>query len=296
MIDAEIKTLGAPMWNFLTSTFSREVLGSKSVTLAFVALVIAVLVASVTYFIFSFAGGEAGKNSKALFETIPVTLQLLVFGVFLLAFVAVWFMLYVQYVREAEDIYSRLREKLTGSWQVKYELYPGQNRNPAFDYVPSIVCDVAVNEATKKLEIHFDIKDHPLFEDGKQIIQTIALRHESENRYSMSYYYKMARGLNPLLATHILKDDTDEKQTDLLVEIFATLIFEDVKPKEKVKLIKGEWFDLNGNLIRLFSLVSEIKEHQDPDSDRIFRKKLSDAEITRDNFAALMGEINFSRS
>jgi hypothetical protein len=282
------------MFKFITATFSREVLGSKSVSLAFVAFALAVLIASVAYFIFAFTNGSADKSGDFLRFVAPSSsFQILVFVVFLFAFVLIWFLLYLQYNREAEDIYSRLREKLAGNWQIRYELYPDQNRYAPYDKVPSVPCKIAVNEATKKLEILFEIDDDPLFENGKQTIRTIALRHEADNRYSMSYYYKMSCGLNTNLSQHLLNEKGDGTRTDLEVEIFASLNFEDPLSKSEVDRMSGEWFDLNGNLIRLFSLVSELKEHQK--DDKIFKRKLSEAVVTRDNFAASMGDIIFFR-
>jgi hypothetical protein len=125
------------------------------------------------------------------------------------------------------------------------------------------------------------------------MIQTVALRHETENKYSMSYYYKVKQPLSLALTPYLMSEDGVTACTELNVEIFATLNFDDTRHKEAVKFIKGEWFDLNGNLIRLFSLISEFKDHKD--DEKTFRRKLSDAIINRDNFAALMGDITFSR-
>jgi hypothetical protein len=259
----------------------------------FVSLVIAVLVAAVAYPIFALTGGGVGNTWGFRFGPLQIWIQSLVFAVFLFSFILVWFLLYVQYNREAEDIYSRLREKLVGTWQVKYELYPNQYRHNPLEQTPTSVCEIAVDQATKKLELLFAIENHPLFESGKQVIRTISLRHEANNRYSMSYYYKMHLGLNPVVSQHLLEEENEGNVTSLEIEIFSSMFFGDVAPKQEIKLIQGEWFDLNGNLIRLFSLVSEIKEHQA--DEKLFRKRLSEAVISRDNFAALMGLIRFSR-
>jgi hypothetical protein len=99
-----------------------------------------VLVAAANYFIFGFTSGQiGGEASGAKFGAITQFQQLVVLAVFLLSFVLIWFLLYVQYIREAEDIYSRLREKLCGIWQVKYEIYPGQYGNSPFDQVPALL-------------------------------------------------------------------------------------------------------------------------------------------------------------
>jgi hypothetical protein len=170
------------MLDFLKSSFSKEVLGSKSVTLAFVALILATLIACAEFLLFSFNNGQAGSGGSS---------------------------------------------------------------------------------------------------------------HLSESQYSMSYYYKETQDLTPAVSLHVLAEDGQNSRPDLAIEIFAALTFEDLSTSKEVKRISGEWFDLNGNLIRLFSLISELREHEK--DDRIFRKKLSDATINRANFAAIMGEITFFR-
>src|SRR5258708_8805 len=281
------------MLDFLKNTFSKEVLGSKSVTLAFVALILATLIAAAEFLLFSFNGGQAGSSGSTFeFAHFSRSFQLIVIGSLVFGFVLIWFLLYVQYNREAEDIYSQLREKLVGVWQVKYELTPGQNGQSPWDPAPVIICKIAINPATKKLEILFDLDQHPIFTGKTQVIQTISLSHLSENKYSMSYYYKETQDLTPAVSLHVLAEDGQNSRPDIAIEIFAALTFEDLSTTKEVKRISGEWFDLNGNLIRLFSLISELKEHEK--DDKIFRRKLSDAIIHRDNFAALMGEITFS--
>ncbi|MCK1650226.1 hypothetical protein IVA88_02070 [Bradyrhizobium sp. 149] len=282
------------MLDFLKNIFSKEVLGSKSVALAFVALVIAGLIAAAEFVLFSFSTGQTGSAGSTFeFAHFSRTFQLIVAATLIFGFVLIWFLLYVQYNREAEDIYSQLREKLVGTWQVTYELAPGQNAQGPWDPAPVIICKIAINPSTKKLEILFDLDKHPVFTGRTQVIQTISLGHVSENKYSMSYYYKEKQDLTAAISLHILPENEQSSHTDLDVEIFAALSFEDLSTTPEVKLISGQWFDLNGNLIRLFSLISELRQHED--DDRIFRKKLSDATISRDNFASLMGDITFSR-
>jgi hypothetical protein len=276
--------------------FSKEVLGSKSVTLAVVALAAGFLIGGVALFLFSFTSVTAGQGSWSLnLGSMTTTVRGIVFAAFLLPFVSIWFLLYVMYNREADDIYSGLREKLVGVWSVQYELAPGQTRITPLTRIPAMPCAIEVNPETKKLEIHFDIRNHALFEDGEQVIQTIALVHDVNNRYSMSYYYSIKRSLNLSVSQHILSEDDDESTcSELDVEIFAALSFEDVRASKTIDEFSGKWFDLNGNLIRLFSLVSEIQDHGR--DKEMYKKRLSDARIDRDNFAALMGEITFYRT
>jgi uncharacterized membrane protein len=104
------------------------------VSLAFIAPGLDVLITGVAFIIFAFVGGEWSNGGEAFnFGGLSGLLQGLVFVVFLLVFVLIWFVLYIQYNREAEDIYSRLRQKLVGKWEAKYELYPGRNQHNPYD-------------------------------------------------------------------------------------------------------------------------------------------------------------------
>jgi hypothetical protein len=75
------------------------------------------------------------------------------------------------------------------------------------------------------------------------------------------------------------------------IEIFANLEFEDTLTNNLIMKFGGEWFDLNGNLIRLFSLSDEFAKEEA--KQKKFR--LSEAHVDRDNFMALMGTITFTR-
>src|SRR5258708_22578035 len=239
----------------LLSNFSKEVLSSKSVALVVVAFLVALAIAAVGYFLFSFneaQTAESGKTIFILFGRVPIPLQVLVFSLFILSFVVIWFLLSSQYTIEAEDIYSRLREKLVGKWAVQYELEPGQRITDSYRQLPMVICAIEINPV-KKLEIHHEMKGNPLFADGKQVIQTIALHHEVENKYSMSYYYKADRLLSPLISNKLIADKDDRQVTEIEIEVFATLIFEDVRSEKTVKELSGKWLYLNDILIRIYA-------------------------------------------
>ena len=89
----------------------------------------------------------------------------------------------------------------------------------------------------------------------------------------------------------LLNETNDHPLTEINIEIFANLQFEDVRAKTTIDTFEGQWFDLNGNLIRLFSLAGEFSKPEN--HDRKFR--LSEAHVDRDNFVALMGKIRFTR-
>ena len=73
------------MIKFIKSLLSREVLGSKSVTLSFVALVIAIVITVVGYLIFGLTGAGAGSDGSHLdVGTIQIPFRILIFIVFLL--------------------------------------------------------------------------------------------------------------------------------------------------------------------------------------------------------------------
>jgi hypothetical protein len=282
---------GARVFKIIFSAFSKEVLSSRSVSLAFVALLISIIIAAVSYLTFAMVGVKVDANNKVVdLGDIDVTLRIVVLGVFLFSFVVIWFILYVQYVREADDIYSRLREKLVGDWAVQYELHPGQTTNKIkLGDTPIAFGEIVVNDNTRKLEIHFNTKPNAVFAGGKQVIRFIALRHISDDRCSMTYHYKMIVDLSPVISQHLL-DDKGTHITELEVEIFAALEFSDQAP---IKNMEGQWFDLNGNLIRLFAAMDEIIKHQG--EDKIFLIKLPEAHITHANFSALMGDLTYTR-
>jgi hypothetical protein len=89
----------------------------------------------------------------------------------------------------------------------------------------------------------------------------------------------------------LLNEANDHPLTSIQIEIFANLQLEDVRAKKSVDAFEGQWFDLNGNLIRLFSLSEEFVKPENRDN----KFRLSQAQVDRDNFVALMGSIRFSR-
>jgi hypothetical protein len=270
---------------------STDVLGSRTVTLAVVALGFALAITAVGYFIFSAGDVQAvGKTVTVNLWAIPISFRVVVFTLFLLSFVIIWFLLYSQFSSEAADLYSGLRKKLIGNWMVQYELTPGQRVLEEWQRLPEIMCAILLNPV-QKLEIHYDVSGNPLFEDSKEVIQSISLNHEVANKYRLSYYYKSSRTLTGRLSSILCKEGGDYPCTELDIEVFVNLGFEDSRTKSPIDAIEGQWYDLNGNLIRLFALAEEFEK---PDmKDHKFH--LSDARVDRDNFVALMGDIRFRR-
>ena len=270
--------------------FSKEVISSRTVTLAAVAFAFALGIAVVGYFLFSVGSAQVdGKAWSIQLGPFPITFRLIVFVLFVLSFVVIWFLLYSQYAREADDLYSGVRKKLIGNWRVVYEVEPGQRVAGGFERLGEVVCKITLNPA-QKLEIHYDISNNPLFEDGAETIRAIGLTHDAGAKYWLTYHYKKNQVLSQQLS-QLLVDDKDHQLTELGVEIFANLQFEDTLTKNPIMAFAGQWFDLNGNLIRLFSLSEEFER----DTSKLKQYQLSSARIDRDNFAALMGSISFTR-
>jgi hypothetical protein len=273
------------------SYFSTDVLRSRAVTLAVVAFALALAITAVGYLVFSISAGTVqGKDVSLVIGTIGLYLRIVIFVLFVLSFVIIWFLLYSQFMTEAGDLYSPLRKKLVGNWSVQYELAPGQRVQNQWEALPAIICSVALNPA-QKLEIRYDVRDNPLFADASEIIQVISLTHDSANKYWFSYYYQKSRNVTARLSEMLVNDANDHPLTNISIEVFANLQFEDVRAKKTIDTFEGQWFDLNGNLIRLFSLSEEFAKPEN--RDRKFR--LAEAHVDRDNFVALMGNIRFSR-
>ena len=273
-------------------SLSPDVLSSRTVTLAAVAFAFALAIAAGGYFVF-FSAGVASVDGKSVtinFGPIGVPPRVVVFTLFLLAFVIVWFLLYSQYMSEAGDLFSTLRKKLVGNWSVQYEVAPGQRVQNQWEALPAINCSIALNPA-QKLEIHYDVKNNPLFADASEVIQVISLTHDAANQYWFSYYYRKDRDITSQLSKMLLNEANDYPLTSIEIEIFANLQLEDVRAKKTIDAFEGQWFDLNGSLIRLFSLSEEFVKPENQGN----KFRLSQAQVDRDNFVALMGNIRFSR-
>src|SRR5215469_14447952 len=107
-------------------------------------------------------------------------------AMFFIMFFVIWFILYIQYMREAEDIYSHLRERLQGSWTAYYDYtIAGKYIFPAR---PRANFRFKINQS-KKLEMEFDPADNVLFSDVDQNVSQISLRHIEANKYSLMYFY-----------------------------------------------------------------------------------------------------------
>jgi hypothetical protein len=211
---------------------------------------------------------------------------------FVIAFVVIWFILYIQTNQEAEDLYSFVRKKLTGTdWVVQYEASNGPSRPIKLGRPFIVACDVHINPSNKKLELVFTIPESNVWENNFQTITSVAIRYHVGNDYEMFHYYDVERNIHTEMAKYV----TDLKVDRVIaIEMFAIIKFKVVSGRTQVNRMSGEWFDLNGNATKVFALVDEVTTAAARGAPYTARA-LSDMNLTSENFSAKMGKITFRR-
>jgi hypothetical protein len=149
-----------------------------------------------------------------------------------------------------------------------------------------------INPENLKLELVFEIRDNPIFRDAdKQRIRDVGFRYNEEGGYTMLYYYTGQRIINANISESIISDGDP---SEIAIEIFGRVTFAKSGAGEKVTSMSGHWYDLNGNISRLFALldmkkVAEIRKEQFP------AMRLPDVPIHQKYFDADMGGVEFRR-
>jgi hypothetical protein len=158
--------------------------------LAATAFTLSLLCVFVVWILFASSLNIVGKQFSFQLTQLGILPAVAFISLFFLMFFVVWFILYIQYMKEAEDIYSHLREKLKGKWTAYYDytiaghfIFPTRPRSD-FDF--------KINQ-NKKLEMAFDPEDNILFSNVNQNISQISLRHVDSNRYTLTYYISEKR-------------------------------------------------------------------------------------------------------
>jgi hypothetical protein len=232
-----------------------------------------------------------GKEFKAAFGGLPLNMRIFLVLLFTIVFTSTWYILYLQYVREAEDIYSRLREKILGNWVAEYDYIIGDQ--VAMRARPRTLFTVTLSP-DKKFQFSFDTHDHPLFDDRDNIVSDIALRYVQSNKYAMIFYFKGDRKLRSNIVAFLESDHPGDDPSVIEIETVSILSLEDtVDPRGKITKMEGEWFDLNGSLRRLGVLARKIDEAQN--EKRTFKVKMWQCDPENDNLSAKMGQLVFSR-
>jgi hypothetical protein len=166
----------------------QHVFRSNSAQLAVTSFAISLALTAVIFILLAATTVELeGDKFSLKLGGLSLDVALMLSSFFVFVFVVVWFLLYLQYNREAEDVYSRLRDRLGGPWIVTYEMKNGQNAEPLTPD-PIVQCSVAINDA-KKLEFTFVINEHPVYRDDKdnpQPIKDISMRHDIDKKYSLT--------------------------------------------------------------------------------------------------------------
>lgn len=206
---------------------------------------------------------------------------------FVSTFIAIWFILYIQTEKAITDIYSVIREKMTGMWLVTYAADPGIL--PGSVNVPErkVSCEIQV-DVLGKLQFVFTILNNPIFENQKdQAIRDVAIRQNDQGGFTIFYYYQTKRELRRDVA-ELLRD----KNREIELEIFGRLSFPNPGDKRKVSQMVGNWYDLNGNIMRIFTVV-DLKNVADIRKEAFDPIPLSEVPILQKHYDADMGTTVF---
>jgi hypothetical protein len=214
--------------------------------------------------------------------------------VYLPVFVLVWFIFYLQINSERDDMYSGIRKKLSGHYMVTYEASNGPNRPAVLEPALQVPCEIRINPENKKLELVFRVKDNPIYTDDEDTVSAVALRYDLGNKYELFYCLNTNRQLKDVVTDYIVEDQSFSQEKGIEVRAFGLLRFEAGLDKDKIKSLKGEWFDLNGRVTQIFALLDEINQTR-VKQEKFSKKSLLQIAITPDNFYALMGNIEFER-
>lgn len=267
----------------------KDIMVFRPIRLAISAFILSVGILASVLFIFGFYSSESGLLTPSSLST--TILGFISVG-FILLFFIIWFIFYIQGTREAEDLYSNIRKKLCGHWYVLYQASNGQSPNVVPDAKLAVVCTIQINSVDRKLEMIINVTNDPIYEDNKQIINTISVFNDEKNKYSLCYYYRSMRSLKEDINNLILDDQYYSREVGLEVEFFGIVHFEEDTNTKEIKSMEGEWFDLNGKVTQLFALVDEARRQP----NRLANPRyLGDVELTTDNFHARMGSIKYLR-
>jgi hypothetical protein len=260
---------------------------NKNARLAIASFVISALVIAFAILIVSFS-----YDDKGFHFSIPNQLSIAFVVAFLIMFIASWFILYLLNAKDNEDIYTEVRKNLRGDWTVTYSANKGPLSGAEVVPTRTTPCTIDVNQEQKLIMI-YRIHMNPIFVDDEgQVIRDVAVRYNEEGGYTLLYYYKAERGLPASIVSSLIPSETDTSVIE--VEIFGHLKFSKPDDQDKVRHIEGHWYDLNGNVSRLFALL-DLKTAAAYRKEQFQPMKLSQVPIHQTNFDADMGVVTFTR-
>ena len=260
---------------------------TRSAKLAFSALVISTFLVGCAIAIVSVSYDHGWKIE------IPQSFKLAFVIAYFIFFVASWFILYLLTSKDASDVYSEVRELLKGAWVVTYQESRGPISTSVVVPKRATPCLISINPENLKLELVFQVRDNPVFKDDeKQQIKDVGFRYNEEGGYTMFYYYTGQRTVHTQISESIVSEGDP---SEISVEIFGRVTF--AKPglgTPVVTSMSGHWYDLNGNLGRLFALL-DSKKVSEIRGEKFAPVRLSDVPIHPKYFDADMGIVEFSR-
>jgi hypothetical protein len=264
---------------------------NKSTRLAVAAIIIATLLIGCALVI---VGGITHDANGWHFGAPPQFQIAFVIAYFVL-FIGSWFILYLLNAKDASDVYSDVREKLVGQWVISYDADIGPLSNQIVVPRRSVGCFISVN-AEQKLQLVFRIRDNPIFKDEeKQVIKDVAIRYNDTGGYTMFYYYQDRRDIQPQITEYLVAENGPTRVDEVEIEVFGHVSFEKSQSAGGiVQKMEGHWFDLNGNVSRLFTLLDQ-KSVANIRKEPFAPMRLSQVPVHQRHFDADMGKVEFSR-
>lgn len=268
------------------ASFVAGMFDTRNLRIAIAALILAsALIAGCTTILsIDFGGGVIRFD-------IPEGARIFLLVSYPLSFFVIWFLMYVQNRKDAEDIYSKIRDRIKGSWLVQYEAHIGPISGKKIVEDRVIGCNITVSPTDYKLELRFDIFNNPIFSDQEgNIIKEVTIRYDENGKYVMIYYFSAIRTIKSDISVDIIPESGSSNSAELEVNIFGRVVFDRPAADGVITDMSGRWYDLNGNVCRLLAFLEERekKEGFEP-------MKLSDVPMNQRYFDADMGAVRFRR-
>jgi hypothetical protein len=196
--------------------------------------------------------------------------------------------------RSGSDVYRDVGKGLVGQWAVRYEVNFGEKPLQTVGGSRTVGCYISMSPL-EGLELRLDMKDDPLHTGVEEVvIRDVALRYNEVGGFTMFYYYRGTISIWPHVAQSVVGDAENRRPDEVAIEYFGLVRFDKPTVDGVVRKMKGTWYDLNGNITRLLTLLdakktAHIKEtHFEP-------MRLSEVLVQQKSLAADMGLVEFNR-
>lgn len=217
----------------------------------------------------------------------------------ILSWALIWPVYFLFGVNQSEDDYSWIRRSLRGDWATTYTVQgSGQSMPssiPGSQPNPQVVCKISINPKDRKLEMKFIIMGNPLWENVDHVINTSALSQIDRASWSLVYYYEGTRRLMPEWLPYIAqeenKDESKASRIEIPIQVMGRVYFK-IDTEDKIVEMKGNWYDLNGNVSRVHTLATEVGKLKAGDA---YCKRLSEIVLPGPTYSAMVGAVNMRR-